>query len=140
MTSQSIYHSQICILNCKISSLHMNLFRLNGPSLSFYVIEEIIIDLLKHYLNLGKAILIFLAMCWYIVCSKSPFVVAWIYLTIKDNWFYLKALAISSPLFLKIRLMENWTKFYPKKDNECNGKLNYSLIKIHFFTNIPNFP
>ena len=41
----------------------------------FYVIKGIIIDLLKLYLKLGKAVLIFMAMCKYIMCSKiSPFV------------------------------------------------------------------
>ena len=42
--------------------LHMILSKLNGPWSNFYVIKELIIDLFKNYLNLGKTVLIYMAM------------------------------------------------------------------------------
>ena len=48
--------------------------------LALCVKKEIIIDLLKYYLNIGKAVLIFLEMCAHKICSKMTSVVAGIFL------------------------------------------------------------
>ena len=54
-----------------------------GLDWGFYVIKEIIIDLLKLNLNLGKTVLIFLAMCYYKIRAKTLVFLVGICLTAK---------------------------------------------------------